>query len=171
MFSWYTVLVKPGQENKVVDILTKLVENRSLNEIEQLLVPIEKVVSYKTGAARTISKKIFPGYVFLRASLTDTVYDLVRSTTGVLGFICSGDRPISIPETEMQCIIENIKESSQPTLQIKNNSTVQIINGPFSGYKGKVLEINQDKVRISLDIFGRTTSIELNTSMVETVQN
>jgi transcriptional antiterminator NusG len=46
--------------------------------------------------------------------------------------------------------------------------TVQIMSGPFAGFKGKVDGINQAQtlLRVQVEIFGRTTPIKLNFSEV-----
>jgi hypothetical protein len=47
----------------------------------------------------TAERKFFPGYVLVRANLTDEAYHLIKNTPKVTGFLGSDNRPVPIPDS------------------------------------------------------------------------
>ena len=115
-------------------------------------------------------KKVFPGYILVQMSLTDDTYKLVKSTSGVTGFVQSGNKPVPLEDYEVQRIIDNLKASEEaPKVAWQKGDAIRVIEGPFSEFSGKIEEVapDKEKLKVLINIFGRDTPVELDFNQVE----
>lgn len=158
---WYVVYTYSGYENKVMDNLLKTVENHNLHDtIMDVKVPMEESVEIKNGKKRHVSRKMFPGYVMVKMFLTDESWYVVRNTRGVTGFVGPSSKPIPLSDSEVRSMgIENVRIS----LDVEVGNNVIVTSGPLESFVGVVEEVNTErqKVRVSVSMFGRDTSVEL----------
>jgi transcriptional antiterminator NusG len=139
----------------------------------QILIPTEEVVEMKMGQQRKSERKFFPGYVLVEMELTNETWHLVRSTPKVLGFIGGvSDRPAPISNKEAQAILNRVEEGvnkPRPKVLFEAGEVIRIVDGPFKDFNGEVEEViyEKSKLRVSVLIFGRATSVELNFDQVE----
>lgn len=158
---WYVVYTYSGYENKVMDNLLKTVENHNLHDtIMDVKVPMEESVEVKNGKKRHVSRKMFPGYVMVKMFLTDESWYVVRNTRGVTGFVGPSSKPIPLSDAEVRSMgIENVRIS----LDVEVGNNVIVTSGPLESFVGVVEEVNTErqKVRVSVSMFGRDTSVEL----------
>jgi len=139
-------------------------------EIFDVVIPMEDVVEIKGGRKVTVPKKVFPGYILVRMYLSDDSWFAVRNTPGVTGFVGSGTKPVPLSRREVERILGVKKEEAvgkaaprfQPAWGV--GETVRVVDGPFADFNGVIEEINldQSKVRVLVNIFGRETPVELN---------
>jgi len=122
------------------------------------------------GERRTVTKKIFPGYVLVQMSLDDESWNVVRNTPGVTGFVGSGNKPTALAEPEVSKILKQL-EGGAPQVKVgfRKGESVRVGDGPFNDFIGVVDEINvgRGKVKVMLSLFGRETSVELDFLQVE----
>ena len=96
---WYVVHTYSGYENKVKANIDKTIENRHLeDQILEVRVPMQDVVELKNGANKTVSKKMFPGYVLINMVMNDDTWYVVRNTRGVTGFVGPGCKPVPLTD-------------------------------------------------------------------------
>ncbi len=168
---WYVVHTYSGYENKVKMNLEQRVKSMGIeNQIFQVLIPTEKVLEVKSGKRKYVQKKVFPGYVVLEMILDNNSWQVVRNTPGVTRFVGSGGKPVPLKEREIDNILKQMgKGEKVPKLDIKVDENVRIVVGPFTGYTGKVKEIDYEKSKLKafLSIFGRETSVELGFNDIE----
>ena len=167
---WYVVHTYSGYENKVKTNLEKIIENRGLEElISEVVVPLEEVVEKKDDVEKTVTRKIFPGYVLIKMVMTDDTWYVIRNTTGVTGFVGPGSNPTPLSEAEVEALGVEIKVIE---VNYAVGDSVKICSGPLSGFIGVVEEITDDKrkVTVSASLFGRETKVELDTNQVEVVE-
>ena len=102
---WYVVHTYSGYENKVKANIDKTIENRHLeDQILEVRVPMQEVVELKNGAKKSVSKKMFPGYVLIHMIMNDDTWYVVRNTRGVTGFVGSGTDPIPLTDEEIRAM-------------------------------------------------------------------
>ena len=100
---WYVVHTYSGYENKVKANIDKTIENRHLeDQILEVRVPMQEVVELKNGAKKSVSKKMFPGYVLINMVMNDDTWYVVRNTRGVTGFVGPGSKPVPLTDMEMR---------------------------------------------------------------------
>ncbi len=166
---WYVVHTYSGYEKKVETNIQKMVDNRGLHDqIVDIRVPEEIEVDNETK--KETKRKIFPGYVFVKMVMSDDAWHAIRNIRGVTGFVGPESKPVPLTDSE----IENMKiEYSPVTIDFEIGDMARIIDGPLTGYLGKVIEILADKakVKLSVDLFmGRETEVDLDISQVESIE-
>ena len=169
---WYIVHTYSGHENKAKLTLKERVANASLNEyFGEILVPTESVMEVVKGQRRTTTRKFFPGYMFVQMVLDDRTFHLVKNTPKITGFL-GGTKPTPVPEREITGVQTNMNEGkAKPKARIvfEVGDAVRVIDGPFANFSAKVEEVKADKqkIKVSLNMLGRTTSVELDFAHVE----
>ncbi|MEI8208918.1 MAG: transcription termination/antitermination protein NusG [Methylococcales bacterium] len=171
---WYVVHAYSNFENKVKQSLEERIKRDGLDQyFGKILVPTEEIVEMRMGQQRKSERKFFPGYVLVQMELTDDTWHLVKDVPRVLGFIGgTSDRPAPISEKEAMSILNRVEEGvnkPRPKVLFEVGEVVRVINGPFKDFNGVVEEVNyeKNKLKISVLIFGRSTSVELAFGEVE----
>lgn len=169
--NWYVVHTYSGYEEKVKAIIEDNAQRRGLSDkITQILIPTEKVVELKSGKKKEITRKFYPGYILINLELDDETWALVNSTPRVTGFV-GGENPAPLLQEEIDDIKQQIEKgpAAQVKAQFDRGETVRIIDGAFSNFNGYVdeVDIDHNKLRVMVTIFGRQTPVELNFLQVE----
>jgi transcriptional antiterminator NusG len=170
--AWYAVHTIAGHENKVRDVLTRRAQVEGLWEadIYQILIPTEQEMQTRGGKKHIVDKKVFPGYILVQMQLTDDSFKLVKSTSGVTGFVQSGNKPVPLEDYEVRRILTNLEASKEaPKVSWAKGDNIRVMEGPFSDFTGKIEEVNaeKEKLKVLINIFGRDTPVELDFSSVE----
>ena len=170
--SWYAVHTIAGHENKVREVLTRRaqVEGYWGMDIYEILIPTEKELQTRNGKRYEMDRKVFPGYILIQMQMTDDTYKLVKSTSGVTGFVQSGNKPVPLEEFEVRRIMQNLEASKEaPKVSWQKSDAIRVVEGPFSDFTGKIEEVNaeKEKLKVLINIFGRDTPVELEFSQVE----
>ena len=125
------------------------------------------------GQQRKSERKFFPGYVLVQMDLTDETWHLVKDVPRVLGFIGgTSDKPAPISEKEAMSILNRVEDGvnkPRPKILFEVGEVIRVTDGPFKDFNGVVEEVNyeKNKLKISVLIFGRSTSVELAFGQVE----
>jgi len=188
---WYVIHTYSGYEKKVKSNLEKKikkskesikgnedskdVKGRNLEDyIFRVLVPTEDEIEFKDGKKKIIQKKIYPGYVLVEMIMDDYTWFVVRNTSGVTGFVGpvgSGVKPVPLPDDEVDKILRQmgLVEPAKVNLDISSGQLVKITKGPFEGFRGVVVNIERDKIKVLLTMFGRETPVEVEFNQVEKI--
>ena len=170
---WYIVHAYSNFENKVADSIEEAAKAKGLwDKFEQILVPKEKVIEVRRGRKVDAERKFFPGYVMVRANLTDDVFHLIKNTPKVTGFLGSDNKPMPITDKEAEQILGQIQEGVErpkPSVSFEVGEQVRVSDGPFASFNGTVQEVDEERSRLKVEvsIFGRATPVELEFGQVE----
>ncbi len=171
---WYVVHAYSGFEKSVQKALKERIERENMQDrFGKILVPVEEVVDMKNGKRSLTERKFFPGYVLVEMEMTDESWHLVKSTPKVTGFVGgTANRPAPIPQKEVDAIMQQMQEGVEkpkPMIRVEVGERVRVIDGPFTDFNGAVDEVNyeRNKLRVSVQIFGRDTPVELEFNQVE----
>ena len=173
--AWYIIQTYSGYENKVKKNLDQRIKQIDLGHlIFQVVIPTEEEIEIRDGQRRTVSKKLFPGYVLIQMLMEDEAWSLVRNTPGVTGFAGGneeeGSRPVPLGDEEAGRILRQM-DAGTPRINVgfAVGESVRVIDGPFIDFVGQVDDINLDKgkVRVLVSMFGRETPVELDFLQVE----
>ncbi|MFA6156317.1 transcription termination/antitermination protein NusG [Mesorhizobium sp.] len=169
---WYIVHAYSNFEKKVAEDIVNKAKQKGLSaDIEQIVVPTEKVVEVRRGRKVDAERKFFPGYVLLKANLTDAVFSLVKNTPKVTGFL--GDsKPVPITEVEAQRILNQVQEGVErpkPSVTFEIGEAIRVSDGPFASFNGFVQEVDEERARLKVEvsIFGRAVPVDLEFGQVE----
>ncbi len=170
---WYAVHTYSGHENKVMTNILRRAESMSLRDkIFRILVPTESELRTRAGKKTEVKRKLYPGYVLIDMILDDSTWYLVKSTTGVTGFVPPGSKPVPLQEREVKDILDTIEGNvPAPVIKFEKGEVVRVTSGPFTEFTGKIEEVNADKekLKVLISIFGRDTPVELDFQQVEKV--
>lgn len=171
---WFVIHTYSGYENKVKNNLESRVQTMGMEDkIFRVLVPTEEQMEVKNGKKRVVQRKVFPGYVLVEMIMTDDSWYVVRNTPGVTGFVGSpggGSKPVPLLSTEVHMILRQMGvDEVKMRLDYEVGEAVRIVDGPFTDMIGTVEEINidQEKLRVLVSMFGRETPMELDFIQVE----
>jgi transcriptional antiterminator NusG len=174
---WYVIYTHTGQEMKVKANLERMIHQADLKDkVFRVEVPMEEEVRMVAGKRKSISRKIFPGYVLVEMLMDDQTYHLMRNTAGVTGFVGASQggigRPSALSRNEVRDILKTLgDEPRRVKPAFEQGETVMVLSGPFSEFTGIVDEVNpaREKLRVRMEIFGRETPVELDFAQVEKV--
>lgn len=173
---WYAIHTYSGYENKVKNHLEARILSMGMqNRIFRIVVPVEDQVEIKNGQRRTVSRKVFPGYVLVQMVMDDQAWYVVRNTPGVTSFVGSGTKPIPLHESEIKSILKEQEQKAEEKPKAKINlaigQSVRVIDGPFTEFMGTISEIHpeRNKVTVLVSFFGRETPVTLDFLQVEKV--
>ena len=167
---WYIVHAYSNFEKKVAATIREQAERKGLlHLIEEIEVPTEEVVEVARGKKKTVEKRFFPGYVLMKAQLTDDIYHLVKDTPKVSGFLGAegGKKPLPVRQKEVDRILGKSTDTSaerpRPKVSFEIGEQVQVNDGPFQGFEGAVEEIDEanGRLKVTVSIFGRSTPVDL----------
>ena len=172
---WYVLRAVSGKEAKVKEYLEALMKHDKVLEanVGQILLPTEKYAQLRNGK-RVVKEKLFlPGYVLVEANLQGEVAHTLRFTPNVLGFLGGLDNPSPVRQADINRILGTAEETAIRTEDVmvpfSVDESVKVTDGPFSGFRGIIEEINAEKhkLKVNVKIFGRKTPLELSFNQVE----
>lgn len=175
---WYVIHTYSGYENKVKTNLDSRKESMGMSDyIFRVVVPETEEHEVKNGVDKVKMDKTFPGYVLVEMVMTDESWYIVRNTPGVTGFIGShgqGSKPTPLLPDEVELVLSRLGVSQEvQALDAEVGDTITIIDGAFAELSGKIIEKDNDKgkLKVSIDMFGRATTAELNFDQVQPILN
>ena len=172
---WFVVHTQSGYEKKVKQNLEARIHSMNAEEaVYEVVIPMEDYVDFKNGKRVVNQRKMFPGYLLVRAELDDQSWFVIRNTPGVTGFVGQGAKPSPLPRRDVEAFLtpkgseEQVATRAKPRLEYEMGETVRVKEGPFADFSGEVIELNEDqlKLKVLVNIFGRETPVELEFSKV-----
>ena len=169
--NWYVVHTYSGYENTVKATIEKYVENRGMQElIHEISIPLETVTEITDNGPKEVERKVFPGYVLVKMVMNDETWHVVRNIRGVTGFLGEGNKAIPLSDADVAALGV---EKREVVVSYQLGDTVRITDGALESFLGTVEEIDLDhnKVRVVVSMFGRETPVELELDQVEPTNN
>jgi len=168
---WYAIQTTSGHENKVRSLIQRRIESdpHPVEErpIRQALVPTQEAVEIKNGKKVNVERKIYPGYVLVEMVMDQETAHTVSGIQGVIKFVGHERLPQPLRAEEVNRLL-GVSDDSEPEavkeeIPFLVGQAVAITEGPFTDFNGTVEEVLTDKgkVRVSVSLFGRPTSVEL----------
>ncbi|MBP3313550.1 MAG: transcription termination/antitermination factor NusG [Oscillospiraceae bacterium] len=164
---WYVVHTYSGYENTVKATIEKTIENRHLEDVIQAVsIPMETVTEMTDNGPKVFERKVFPGYVLVKMVMTDEFWYIIKNVRGVTGFVGSGSKPTPLTEAE---VAQLGMEKHEIIVNYAVGDNVRICDGPLTSFTGVVdmLDVDKNKVRVIVSMFGRETPAELELDQVE----
>lgn len=171
---WYVVHTYSGFEAYVKKVLESRVFASEYKAcFGKILIPTEEVVEMREGVRRKSERKFFPGYVLVQMEMNNDTWHMVKQVPKVLRFIGgTSSSPASITEAEANAILNRVEagvDRPKPKVLFEVGEVVRVNDGPFNDFNGVVEEVNYEKSKmlVSVQIFGRSTPVELGFGQVE----
>jgi transcriptional antiterminator NusG len=176
---WYVVHCYAGYESRVKSNLESRIASLNMEDyIFQIEVPTEEVIEIKGGKRQNVTRKKYPGYVYVRMDLTDESWSAVRNTPGVTGFVGLTTKPSPLTLDEVARILapepkqKPAAQKAKPkVVDFEIGESVTVMEGPFATLPATINEINIDaqKLKVLVSIFGRETPVELGFNQVSKI--
>jgi len=160
--AWYVIHTYYNTEKRVKERIDYLADKYP-GLVFRAEIPTIKKTLNKNGKIKQIEEKLFPGYVFIKAVLTDSVRSAIRSINGVTGFVGPGGEPT--PITPAEVVRTGIADRADE--EFKTGETVIITDGPFENFIGKITKIEGRNISVSLNMFGRDIEISFSGEQLE----
>jgi len=167
---WYAVQTTSGHENKVRSLIQRKIDAdpRPPEErhIRQVVVPTQEAVEIKNGKKVTVERKTWPGYVLVEMVMNQDTMHIIGAIQGVIKFLGQEKHPMPLRQDEVNRLLgiaEAEEAAPREEIPFMIGQAVSITEGPFTDFNGTVEEVMADKgkVRVSVSLFGRPTSVEL----------
>ncbi len=175
---WYAVQTTAGHENKVRSLIARRIESdpapAATRQIREARVPTQEVVEVKNGKKVTVDRKLYPGYVLVEMVWNQETAHVINSIQGVIKFLHHGGghipvgvEPMPLRPDEVNRLLGKAEEAEpeapREEIPFMVGQAVTITEGPFTDFNGTVEDVMADKgkVRVSVSLFGRPTSVEL----------
>jgi transcription termination/antitermination protein NusG len=174
--NWYILKVQSNREDSIRESLQRRVKVAGLDRFfGEIIVPIEMVSEFKGGKKRVVKRKLYPGYLVAHMEINEDTWFLVRETPGIGDFTGSAGKPTPMLPHEVAKIVAKQEEKADeaPKLKINFNvgDRVKINEGTFENFEGEVdgIEEASGRVTVMINIFGRSTPVELEYWQIETI--
>lgn len=166
---WYILQTQYGYESIAESSLKQLVELNNLGDfIFDIVVPEEEEIVERNGKKKVVKRKKYPNYIFIKMIYTKQIWFLVKNTRGIKDF-CSGYDGKPIPMSDDEVKRTQLEKITIDDLKINVGDHINILSGPLQGFMGEVKEIKADieKVKVTVMMFGRETTVELDFGQIE----
>ena len=131
-YRWYVVYTRAQHEKKLHEDLKRL-------SVKSYL-PLIMTVSFWSDRKKTISRPLFPNYLFVRISNREYLW--LAGHPKVIGFVKAGDELSVVRDDVFEAMMRIIEEEHEFSLDKNVTFTpgipVKVINGSLKGLKGIV---------------------------------
>jgi transcriptional antiterminator RfaH len=164
MMRWYVAHTQPASEAKAGWHLQN----------QGFAVYLPRYLKRRRHARRIdwVPAPLFPRYLFIGMDLAAARWRAIRSTIGIAGLVCQGDRPTPVPEGIVEAI--QAREDDRGVVALPaaplfdKGDRVHIAEGALRGLSGLFEGIaDEARVIILLDLLGRQLRVHV---PLETVQ-
>jgi len=187
---WYILSTKAGDEQKLKLAIERLIAEKDMQaSFGEILIPEVEREEKKDGKMKIVKKNFYPGYLFIQMDFSEETLLLVKSVPFSRKPLFVGETkryktakkqswtiPQSVPEAEIQNMKKRLEEgavSGSASTIYEKGETILIKDGPFAGFKALIDDVKEgkEKLEVLVNIFGRSTPVELNFSQVEKVED
>ncbi len=171
---WYILKVQVNREDAIKLSLKRRIAQAGLDDyFGDILVPTEKVTEIRGDKKKVVKKKLYPGYIMIFMEINDTTWFLVRETQGIGDFTGAAGKPTPMLPHEVQRILASEKEdpAEAPKLKVayQVGDSIKVKDGTFESFEGVVdaIDFTNGRVTVIINLFGRSTPVELEYWQIE----
>lgn len=169
--TWYVLYTFAGDEKSTKENIERETKKAGMGDrVQDVLIPTQTKMEVKDGEKVPNEEPAFPGYVFIKMVADKYTADFVKGVSGVTGFITQDTDPLPVKQTDMAAVLEQVEDSTvEADTDFTSGDTVKIIDGAMEDMTGTVTEVRPKKgeVEVKVDMFGRSTPVELTFDQVE----
>ena len=167
---WYVLHTFSSYENVAKENLEIVIQKYNLQErIFDIVIPMEDVVEDKNGKRKVVSRKVMPGYIYVKMIYGDDIWHAVTRTRGITGFVGPKGRPLPLTEEETRKM--HLEKVVVVNVDLSVDDKVEVLDGPLNGFVGTVVGVDAQgkKCRVIVEMFGRETPVDLGLDQVRKV--
>ena len=185
--NWYALSINMNKERATKsELLARraVFQDTYLEDVEYL--QRKEIVIEKSGKRTVKNKLLMSGYLLVKVKpqLVEDVngnqskifppdtFDLIVGTPGIKFFVnCEKDHPIAFRPREIKKLFDmcddahlEVKQNMQNDFQ--EGDILDVVDGPFTGFKCEVVSVQGNKINGQLDMFGRVVPAQLTVDQV-----
>lgn len=170
MSKWYVIKVMPGKERQLNEQFNTQISSGKITYIKRFVCPTEKEMKVVSGKKTYKEKVLYGGYLYFESfeTLTQDQLAVISANSSVMSML--GDKtPKRMSSDDISRIIKDeVLENHKKERSLKYlvGESVKIDTGPFSDFNGNIESVKGDKVVLSVKVFGRSTTVELNLDQI-----
>ena len=167
---WYALHTFSGYENVAKENLEIVIDKYSLQErVFDIIIPMEDVVEEKNGKRQVVSRKLMPGYIFVKMIYGDDIWHAITRTRGITGFVGPKGRPLPLTSDEIHKM--RLEKVVVVATDLVEGNKVEVLEGALNGFVGTVVSVDavNNKCRVIVEMFGRETPVDLSLEQVKKV--
>ena len=185
--NWYALSINMNKERSCKEqLLARKAKFTDTHLMDVEYLQRKEIVIEKSGKRRVKNKLLMSGYLLVQVkpeiienddgtttkAFPGDTFNLILGTPGIKFFVnCDKDKPIAFRPKEIKKLFDMCDDAH---LEVKQNMAsdfaegdiLEVIQGPFKGYDCEVVTVQGDKIKGTLDMFGRTVPVELNKTQV-----
>jgi transcriptional antiterminator NusG len=180
--NWYALSINMNKERSCREqLLARKAVFNDTNLLNVEYLQKKELVIEKSGRRKVKNKLLMSGYLLVQVKpeliedingavskqFPGDTFDMILGTPGIKFFVnCEKEKPIAFRPREIKKLFDMCDDAH---LEVKQNvmydyqegDILDVIAGPFAGYKAEVVAVQGDKVKVTLDMFGRVVPAEL----------
>jgi transcription antitermination factor NusG len=159
---WYAAYTSANHEKKVSVELGR-------RSVESFLPLYSSVRRWKDRRVQ-LEMPLFPGYVFVRITLTERLR--VLQVPGVSKLVGFGGLPVALPDEQLEALRAGLNGQScaEPHPYLSVGRRIRVVRGAFQGAEGiLVRKKGVFRVVLSLELLMRSISVEMDTADLEPI--
>lgn len=185
--NWFALSINMNKERVTQgELLARKSIYKDTNIEDVQYLKRKEMVVEKSGKRRIKNKLLMSGYLLVKVKMEDVedelgniterfppdTFDLILGTPGIKFFVnCNKDKPIAMRPSEIKkmfdlCDDAHLEVKQNMELQYNIGDILDVIEGPFLGYKCEVISIQGSKILGQLDMFGRIVPAEFTKEQV-----
>ncbi|BCZ47109.1 transcription termination/antitermination protein NusG [Clostridium gelidum] len=167
--AWYVLFVNTNQEEKVRKILEK-----EMGDKYKFIIPTRELRERKNGKWHNVKRKLFPGYVLIKAMMNAEIYYKIKRAPGIIKLLRDEEEVLTVEEKELKVLkilIDNNENNIGISKLYKENDEIRIIAGPLLGLEGQIIKIDSRKGRakVNLSFMNEERIVELGIELVDKI--
>ena len=159
---WYVVQTKPHKETVAVENLER--------QGYKAYCPLITQAKHRGKRWQQVTEPLFPRYLFVKLKTGIDNFSPIRSTLGVQKLVGFGNQPATISQNIISLIQQQerkVAEQGVGSPQWECGDPVEIVDGPFSGFKGLFeKQSGEERVVVLLQLLGRDSRVAVSINSV-----
>jgi transcriptional antiterminator NusG len=178
---WYVLRVASNKEMHVKEVLAQKVKAAGITDvIGRIEVPVERVKKVRGNKQTVHKRKLYPGYVFTEMETSadgrvpESAWFVIKEIPGVGDFVGTEGLPTAMRDTDVAKMMQEVEKPEEaPSIRVDfhKGDQIKIREGPFESFEGTVESIDQNRgiVKVIVEIFGRSTPLDIEYWQVEKI--
>lgn len=186
-YGWYILQTYSGKENSAKKSVEERLKTSGREDSVGLVLMPEKIFSeLKSSGMKNVKKKMYQGYLFIYAKrvvgedgqftlfMDEGVYSSIKNAVNIHSFVGQDNDglPKAIGRLDVMTMINQlpIGDEIEQTVKFEIGLKVRISDGPFKDCSGEIVEVdnNKGKLKVNIAMFNKVTPIDVSFSEVYT---
>jgi transcriptional antiterminator NusG len=177
---WYLVSTQSNCEAKAIDNMKiQVAVSKREESFSCAICPAVEIVEMRGGQKRKRVQKLYPSYIMVQCEMDAEMYNVVTRAGKVTGFLNKRPhQPLPLPMSSVEVggildKLSGINDGTEGLVGYQVGEVVTLLSGAFQGFTGAISAVNgkAGTVKVSLQILGRATDLEIGMGEIESASD